>query len=166
MGHAVISIHVQPHIRRYLLTRLSQGERLLEPTTQDLIQKMSTVLGVHVLHAVGEKEERTRSRLDLAIRAMDTAPHFSKVSLEKLNGMLEELYRRHGHLWMDWLMETSGAGVTLSLTTWRARYGVTETDQPFETARRAYARHREKCGKMLPHGGARFGARRVQGYRG
>lgn len=164
MGQGFVTIHVLPHIRQYLLVRLAPGERLAEPTTQDLINHMSRLLRVQVLHAAcTDPSNRPKSSLQLLVR--DAPAHggrWSRDTAQEFNGMLEETYRRHSHTWMDWLMDTTGAGVSVSLEAWRTRYGVTEKHQAFETARRAYARHREREGRMLPHGGARYVKRYVQ----
>lgn len=166
MGQTVVTIHVLPHIRRYLLVRLAPDERLAEPTTQDLIDHMSRALRLHVLHVQPDVEPGTRSAVRLLVRDVPPGGHVGCNALDRLNGMLEETYRRHSHTWMDWLRDTTGAAISTCLDTWRSRYGVNEEDQAFETARIAYARYRKRAGRMLPRGGARYGPRQVQGYAG
>lgn len=167
MGQTVVTVHVLPHIRRYLLVRLAPGERLAEPTTQDLIEHMSRALHLEVLHVQPDPHPHpgAKSTLKLLVREPPLAGLGSN-ALDRLNGMLEETYRRHSHTWMDWLRDTTGAAISTCLETWRSRYGVNEEDQAFETARIAYARYRKRAGRMLPRGGARYGPRQVQGYAG
>jgi len=166
MGQGIVTIHVLPHIRRYLLVRLAPGERLAEPTTQDLIEHMSRALHLEVLHVQPDPHTGVKSALKLLLRNEPPGASLSGTALDRLNYMLEETYRRHSHTWMDWLRDTTGAGISTCIETWRARYGVSEEDQAFETARIAYARYRKRAGRMLPRGGARYGARQVQGYAG
>lgn len=166
MGQGIVTIHVLPHIRRYLLVRLAPGERLAEPTTQDLIDHMSRALRLDVLHVAPDKDPGTKSAVRLLVRTLPASGHVGSNALDRLNGMLEQTYRRHSHTWMDWLRDTTGASIMTSLDTWRSRYGVSDEDQAFETARMAYARHRKRVGRMMPRGGARFGSRQVQGYAG
>lgn len=166
MGQGIVTIHVLPHIRRYLLVRLAPGERLAEPTTQDLIDHMSRALRLDVLHVEPDAQPGARSAIMLRVRRMPEDGLVARNAAARMNGMLEETYRRHSHTWMDWLRDTTGAGIATSLEMWRARFGVTDDDQAFETARIAYARHRKREGRMLARGGARFGPRQVQGYAG
>jgi hypothetical protein len=157
MGQNLVAIHVLPHVRKYLNVRLAPGERLADPTTQDLVAHMTRILAVRVLHVEPDPREPTGAKSLLRIVCASGADiDVSSRRLRRLNAMVEELYRQHSHEWMDWLRAATNAPITTALNTWRSRYGINDDDQDFETARMGYVRHRRRKGLVLPHGGHRI----------
>lgn len=156
MGCTFVRLHVLPHIRKYLLVRLSTSERLADPSTQELVTLLSNELRQPILHAKLDEVLQTapRSKLELAVEA-EGAPTLSRRSILAFNSTVEKRYRQHAHAWMDWYIATFRVQIITGLQAWRQRYGITEEDLPLETSRMAYVRYRKKRNDMLPHGGAR-----------
>ena len=154
MGSNVLVLPVKPHVRKYIMVRLAPGERLADLDTQELVQALSERLRVEVLHAKPDERLLTEPSVLLPlVRTGNYDPGLRRY--EAASYFLEQTYTRHAHAWMDHMRSTLRLGITAVMYNWRARYGITEEDQPYETARRAYARHRERRGDMLPHGGLR-----------
>ncbi len=156
MGSNTYVLPVKPHIRKYLMVRLAPGERLADLDTRDLVHDISRQLRVSVHHAQldATASSRPSSLLTLVLAApLVAVPR--PLEVKGTNFYLESHYTRHAHTWMDQVGAMLGLSISAVLVNWRARYSITEEDQPFETARRAYARYRERHGRMLPHGGVR-----------
>lgn len=158
MGCQKISIHCYPHIRRYLLVRLSPGERLSD--AHELLDRLSEALGIRISHAPLDDQlsERPRSRLELVVFTKQPVS-ISTERAKRFGAVADRSYNSHSHHWMDWYRATMHVPVRDAIRVWRSRYSISEGDQALLTAEKAYYRYRQRNAEPMRRGGPRYGPR-------
>lgn len=153
----VFSIHVRPHIRKYLMVCWAPGEHLTDPNAQRGLHEFSQVLRRPILHAVLDEQLVSVPRSDLRLQLLGRSELYLSGRMAKaFNFRAEQLYNTHFHGWSTHMMAYSPRTINQVIMDWRQRYGLLEEDLPMRTSVQSFLRYRSLHSLVLPRGGARY----------
>lgn len=147
-----ITIFVKPYVRKYVVHRLCDPERVyFDASSRQLWKNLQTQLSGRelcgVLNNLDMEKDRPSQRLILLVRPRKRQPaDISYWRHRYVTAMLGKAYLDEMCAMVDWHTGVLRRGIRQSLELFRQHYGVSEDDHALHTAERIY-RSRAKRNK-------------------